>query len=108
VAFESLRDGAVRQRGVIRRQPRAVRTRADSLAPTMKPARSHYVPRTSAGRLAVAAFVVLFAFTQPPLVFRLANRVEPWIGGVPFLYAYLLILYVALILVLLWAKKKDL
>jgi ABC-type transport system involved in cytochrome c biogenesis permease subunit len=74
----------------------------------MKPARSHYVPRTSAGRLAVCAFLALFAFTQPPLVFWLANRVEPWVGGVPFLYAYLFILYVALITVLLWAKRKDL
>lgn len=74
----------------------------------MKPKRSHYIPRTLAGRIAVGAFLVLFAFTQPPLVFVLANRTEPWILGVPFLYAYLFLLYFALIAVLLWAKRQDL
>ena len=48
---------------------------------------SHYRPRTTAGRIAVLAFLGLFAFTQPPLVFWLGDRVEPWIAGVPFLYA---------------------
>jgi hypothetical protein len=74
----------------------------------MKPQRSHYIPRTRTGRIAVGAFLVLFAFTQPPLVFVLANRTDPWILGVPFLYAYLFALYFALIAVLLWAKRRDL
>jgi len=74
----------------------------------MKPLRSHYIPRTRTGRIAVGAFLVLFAFTQPPLVFWLANRTDPWILGVPFLYAYLFVLYFALIAVLLWAKWKQL
>lgn len=56
----------------------------------------------------MVCFFVLFAFTQPPLVFWIGNRVEPWIGGVPFLYGYLLILYILLIGVLLWAKKRAL
>jgi hypothetical protein len=80
----------------------------DSLAATMRPDRSHYIPRTTAGRLAVGAFLALFAFTQPPLVFWIGNRVEPWVAGVPFLYAYLLVLYVALIGVLIWARRKGL
>lgn len=74
----------------------------------MRSTRSHYVPRTRAGRIAVGAFLALFALTQPPLVFVLANRVEPWVAGVPFLYAYLLVVYFALIAVLLWAKRRNL
>jgi len=74
----------------------------------MKTFRSHYIPRTRAGRIAVLGFLAIFAFTQPPLVYWIGNRVEPWIGGVPFLYGYLLALYVALIAVLLWARKRGL
>ncbi len=74
----------------------------------MEPIRSHYLPRTATGRLCVVLFLVLFAFTQPPLVFLIANRIEPWIGGVPFLYGYLLLLYFALIGVLLFVRRRDL
>ena len=70
--------------------------------------RSHYFPRSSAGRWAVGLFLALFAFTQPPLVFLLANRVEPRVQGMPFLYWYLFLLYVAAIGVLIWARKKGL
>ena len=70
--------------------------------------RSHFLPRTSAGRLITALFLALFAFTQPPLVFWIGNRVEPWIGGMPFLYVYLLVVYVLLIGVLIWAQRRDL
>ena len=70
--------------------------------------RSHYLPRTRGGWIAVLLFVGLFAFTQPPLVYLIANRIEPWLFGVPFLYAYLLIIYCALIAVLFWARRKEL
>ena len=50
--------------------------------------------------------MVLFALTQPPLVFVLANRIEPSWFGVPFLFVYLLALYIALIGVLLWAYRR--
>lgn len=70
--------------------------------------RSHYRPRTAAGRIAVYLFLGLFALTQPPFVHGLADRVTPWILGVPFLYAYLLFLYVALIGVLIWAQRRNL
>ena len=63
----------------------------------MRRFQSHYIPRTRNGRLAVASFVFLFVFTQ-----------EPWIGGVPFLYAYLLAFNWLLIGVLLWARKHRL
>ena len=38
----------------------------------------------------------------------IANRIGPWLFGVPFLYAYLLIFYCALIAVLFWARRKEL
>jgi choline-glycine betaine transporter len=57
--------------------------------------------------VAVLAFVVLFALTQPPAVHALANRVAPWILGLPFLYAYLLSLYVLLIGVLLLVLRRG-
>ncbi len=70
--------------------------------------RSHYLPRTPRGWIAVVLFVGLMAFTQPPLVYLIANRIEPWLFGLPFLYAYLLIFYCVLIAVLLWAQRKEL
>ena len=70
--------------------------------------RSHYLPRTRRGWITVLLFVGLFAFTQPPLVYVIANRVEPWLFGVPFLYAYLLFIYCALIAVLFRARRKEL
>jgi len=70
--------------------------------------RSHYRPRTRSGWIAVISFLGLFALTQPPFVYVLANRIEPWIFGVPFLYFYLLALYVAMIAVLFWAHWKGL
>ena len=57
--------------------------------------------------MAVILFLALFALTQPPIVNGLANRIEPWILGLPFLYAYLLGLYLLLIGVLNWARRKD-
>ena len=70
--------------------------------------RSHYRPRSRDGRIAVIAFLGLMALAQPPIVHRFANRVEPWILGVPFLYAYLLAIYVAMIGVLLWVQRRGL
>jgi hypothetical protein len=53
-------------------------------------------------------FLGLFLLAEPPIVHGLANRVEPWTLGFPFLYAYLLLVYSALIAVLLWALKRGL
>jgi hypothetical protein len=58
--------------------------------------------------VAVVLFLGLFALVEPPLVYSLANRMEPWVLGVPFLYAYLLVVYLALIGVLIWARKRGL
>ncbi len=70
--------------------------------------RSHYRPRSRDGWIAVIAFLGLLALAQPPFVHKLANRIEPWILGVPFLYAYLLAIYVAMIGVLLWVQRRGL
>ncbi len=73
----------------------------------MTPFRSHYRPRTRAGRIAVIAFIACVALAQPPIVHGLADRVEPWILGTPFLFAYLLVVYSAAIGVLVWALRKK-
>lgn len=70
--------------------------------------RNHFIPRTRAGKRIVLVFLVLFAMTQPPVVYLFANRIQPWILGLPFLYAYLLVLYLLLIGVLVWARAKGL
>jgi hypothetical protein len=69
--------------------------------------RSHYLPRSRQGWIAVLLFLGLFAFTQPPLVYVVANRIEPTIFGLPFLYSYLLVIYLALISVLIWAQRRK-
>jgi choline-glycine betaine transporter len=58
--------------------------------------------------VAVVLFVLLLLLAEPPVVHGLANRIEPWILGVPFLYFYLFVVYVALVGVLLWALRKGL
>ena len=70
--------------------------------------RSHYLPRTPTGWIAVILFAGLMILAEPPMVNSVANRIDPWILGLPFLYAYLLIIYVALIGVLLWAQRRGL
>jgi choline-glycine betaine transporter len=69
---------------------------------------SHYRPRTRAGWIALVVFLALMSLAEPPIVTSWANRIEPWVFGMPFLYSYLLVVYVALICVLLWAQKRGL
>jgi len=47
------------------------------------------------------------ALSQPPVVHELANRIEPWVFGMPFLYVYLLGVYVVTIAVLIWTMRKK-
>ena len=70
--------------------------------------RSHLLPRTRQGWVALVLFLGLLALAEPPIVHTLANRIEPWILGLPFLYAYLLAVYSALIGVLIWALRRRL
>ena len=69
--------------------------------------RSHLIPRTRDGWIAVLAFLGLLALAMPPVTHRLLNRVEPVILGFPFLYAVLLAIYIALIGVLIWAYRRG-
>jgi hypothetical protein len=74
----------------------------------VKPRRRAWWPASRAGRAAAGIFVALFALTQPPLVFWIANRIEPRILGLPFLFAWLLAVYLLLIGVLLLARRRGL
>jgi hypothetical protein len=69
--------------------------------------RSHWIPRTRDGRIATVAFLLLFALAMPPVTHTVLNRVEPVVLGMPFLYALLLVVYVALIGVLIWALRRG-
>jgi hypothetical protein len=69
--------------------------------------RSHFLPRTRDGRTAVAAFIALFMLALPPVTHVVLNRSEPWIGGLPFVFATLLFVYVALIGVLIWTYRRG-
>lgn len=66
-----------------------------------------FAPRTRNGRLATAAFAVIFLMALPPFTHVVLNRVEPALFGVPFLYAALFAVYCALIAVLVWAYRKG-
>lgn len=68
---------------------------------------SHFVPRTRDGRIATIAFLALFALAMPPVTHDVLNRIEPWVAGLPFLYASLLAVYTGLIVVLLWALRRG-
>jgi len=68
--------------------------------------RSHLLPRTRDGWVAVLIFFGLFILVEPPVVHTWANRVEPWLLGFPFLYTYLLVLYTLLVFVLIWALRR--
>ena len=70
--------------------------------------RSHYLPRTRNGWIAVVSFFALFALVEPPFTHVLANRTDPWLLGFPFLYTYLLVLYTGIIGVLIWAQRRRL
>jgi len=70
--------------------------------------RSHYLPRTRRGWIAVVLFLGLLSLAQPPIVHTIANRIEPRVFGIPFLYTYLLLIYCCLITVLLWARRRGL
>jgi hypothetical protein len=69
--------------------------------------RSHWIPRTRDGRIATVAFLVLFALAMPPFTHRVLDRIYPTILGMPFLYAVLLFIYIALIGVLIWALRRG-
>lgn len=69
--------------------------------------RSHLVPRTRDGWIATVAFLALLALAMPPVTHVFLNRLEPVILGMPFLYAFLLVVYFALVGVLVWAYRRG-
>ena len=73
----------------------------------MRGPRSHYLPRTRAGWIATVLLLVCMALSQPPVVHGLANRIEPWLFGMPFLFTYLLGVYVVMVAILIWTMAKK-
>jgi hypothetical protein len=69
--------------------------------------RSHWVPRTRDGRVAVTLFIALFLFAMPPVTHLLLDRIEPTVLGVPFFFVALLAIYTVLIGVLVWALGRG-
>lgn len=69
--------------------------------------RSHWVPRTRDGRIAVTLFVAVFLLAMPPVTHVLLDRIEPTVVGVPFFFVALLAIYTALIGVLVWALRRG-
>jgi hypothetical protein len=69
--------------------------------------RSHLVPRTRDGRIALVVFVAIFLLAMPPVTHTLLDRIEPTVLGVPFLFVSLLAIYTALIGVLVWALRRG-
>lgn len=53
------------------------------------------------------AFLAGMALAQPPVVHGWANRIEPWLLGMPFLFTYLLVVYLFMIGVLIWTERKG-
>ncbi len=70
--------------------------------------RSHYRPRSRKGWIGLVLFLLLMALAEPPIVTSWANRIEPWILGVPFLYGYLTVVYCLLIALLIWISWQEL
>jgi hypothetical protein len=70
--------------------------------------RSHYLPRSRNGWVALVAFLGLMALVQPPIVFWVDSHLgSRWLLGLPFLYVYLGAVYFSLIGVLLWALRRS-
>lgn len=69
--------------------------------------RSHYLPRTRAGWIATVLLVICMALSQPPVVHGLVNRIEPRLFGMPFLFTWLLGVYVITIAVLIWTMTRK-
>lgn len=69
--------------------------------------KSRFLPRTKDGRVATLAFGLIFLLALPPVTHTVLNRIEPSLGGIPFLYVALFVVYLALIGVLIWAYRRG-
>jgi hypothetical protein len=67
---------------------------------------SHLWPRTRAGRRALLGFLFFLVLAQPPVVL-VANRIEPRIAALPFLYVWLLVAYLGMIGALVYAWRRG-
>ena len=68
---------------------------------------SHLTPRTRDGWIATVSFLAIFLLCMPPVTHRLLDRPDMWVAGVPFFFAALFVVYVALIGVLIWTLRRG-
>jgi len=73
----------------------------------MPPRNKRFLPRTTDGWVATIAFLLIFLLALPPVTHTLLNRIEPSVGGMPFLYVALFFVYTALIGILVWAYRRG-
>ena len=68
--------------------------------------KNHLIPRSRKGKLVTLTVLCLYLLIQWPIL-RFANRIEPFVLGMPFLYFYLLLIYFCIIAVMVYACLQD-
>jgi len=81
---------------------------SDSKPRDGRSARRAFLPRSRTGWQALFLMLGLFLLAEPPIVYLAANRIRPWLLGMPFLFAWLLFVYAALLVMLVWARRRGL
>ena len=69
--------------------------------------KNHLIPRSRKGKLVTLTVLCLYLLIQWPIL-QFANRMEPFVLGMPFLYVYLLFIYCCIIAVMVYACLQDL
>jgi hypothetical protein len=75
---------------------------------TQRQSKSHVLPRSREGRIVSGIYLLLFLCVMPPVTHRLLDRPDVWIGGLPFFFVSLFVLYCLLIGVVVWAFRRGL
>jgi len=68
---------------------------------------SHYMPRTRTGRTVAGLYLALLLGAEWPLL-PLANRIDPTVAGMPFLFVYLGVIYTVKVALLVYAARRQL
>jgi len=71
------------------------------------PFKFHFIPRSRKGKIVTVVILGIYLLLQWPAL-QLANRIEPFILGMPFLYFYLLLGYLLIIGAMIYACKEGL
>ena len=71
-----------------------------------RPPRSHLIPRDSKSWVWIAWFVIAWAAVQWP-GWQIANRVEPLVLGIPFMFFWALVWWVLLVVSIILLARKS-